>query len=383
MPRRCASNTAWMLFLILSISTTPTGAVGFDPGQDPPYAAAILVEAQSGTVLFQHNAHEQRSPASTQKILLELVAMRLIESGQFSLGDSVRVSARAARTGGSQVFLAHGEVFSIEDLLEAVVIPSANDACVAIAEHMSGSVERFVEQMNAEARHLGLQNTHCVNVHGLDDTPMNNRNLTTAYDLSQIARALIHYPQVLAWSSIRYKPFRNGEFMLYTTNNRLLGKFDGLDGLKTGYTQRAKSCLVATAKRRDMRLISVILGARSEKLRDRETKRLINWGFETFSRVPLVDAGQLMGTVLLDWGLEPQVRVLIADEVAAILSPEQERALVRQLDLPDLVPAPVEQGTQLGRLKVSLGDSVLADVPVVAEKDVGRMDWWDKLMSYF
>ena len=382
MPRHCASNTAWVLFLILSISTTLASAVEFDPGQDPPYAAAILAEAQSGTVLFHHNAHQQRSPASTQKILLELVAMRLIESGQFSLGDSVRVSARAARTGGSQVFLAHGEVFSLEDLLEAVVIPSANDACVAIAEHMSGSVERFVEQMNAEARHLGLQHTHCVNVHGLDDTPMNNRNLTTAYDLAQIARALIHYPQVLAWSSIRYKPFRNGEFMLYTTN-RLLGKFDGLDGLKTGYTQRAKSCLVATAKRREMRLISVILGARSEKLRDRETKRLINWGFDTFSRVPLVDAGQLLGTVPLDWGLEPQVRVLIADEVAAILSPEQERALVRQLDLPEIVPAPVEQGAELGRLKVTLGDSVLADVPIVAEKSVGRMDWWDKFMSYF
>ena len=382
MPRHCASNTAWMLFLILSISTTLANAIEFDPGQDPPYAAAILVESQSGTVLFQHKAHQQRSPASTQKILLELVAMRLIENGQFMLGDSVRVSARAARTGGSQVFLAHGEGFSLEDLLEAVVIPSANDACVAIAEHMSGSVERFVEQMNAEAQHLGLRHTHCVNVHGLDDTPMDNRNLTTAYDLAQIARALIHYPQVLAWSSIRYKPFRNGEFMLYTTN-RLLGKFDGLDGLKTGYTQRAKSCLVATVKRRDMRLISVILGARSEKLRDRETKRLIDWGFETFSRVPLVDAGQLMGTVSLDWGLEPQVRVLIADEVAAILSPEQERALVRQLDLPDLVPAPVEQGTELGRLKVSLGDSVLADVPIVAEKSVGRMDWWDKLMSYF
>ncbi len=382
MSKHSASNAVWMLFLGLSILTTPASAADFDPGQNPPYAAAILVEAESGTVLFGHNAHQQRSPASTQKILLELVAMRQIERGQFSLGDSVRVSARAARTGGSQVFLAHGEVFSLEDLLEAVVIPSANDACVAIAEHMSGSVERFVEEMNAEVQRLGLQHTRCVNVHGLDDTPMDDRNLTTAYDLAQIARALIHYPQVLAWSSIRYKPFRNGEFMLYTTN-RLLGKFEGLDGLKTGYTQRAKSCLVATAKRREMRLISVILGARSEKLRDRETKRLIDWGFDTFSRVPLVDAGQLMGTVPLDWGLEPQVRVLVSDEVTAILSPEQERALVRQLDLPEIVPAPVEQGAELGRLKVSLGDSVLADVPIVAEKSVGRMDWWDKLMSYF
>jgi len=362
--------------------TTSARAVDFDPGKAPPYAAAILIEAESGTILFAHNAHVQRSPASTQKLLLELVTMEMIESGKFSLRDSVHVSARASRTGGSQVFLAQGEVFPIEELLEAVAIPSANDACVAIAEHIGGSVGGFVSMMNDQAQRLGLEHTHCVNVHGLDDTAMDNRNLTTAYDLSQISRALLKHPKVLEWSSTRYKPFRNGEFMLYSTN-KLLGKFPGIDGLKTGYTQRAGSCLVATATRHEMRLISVILGARSEGLRNRETRRLLSWGFNNFSRVPVVEAGELMGKIALDWGLEPEVRALVPDTITAVLSPDQERALMRQLDLPKELPAPIVEGSELGRLKISLGDSLLAEVAIVAEKSVGRMGLLEKLMSYF
>jgi serine-type D-Ala-D-Ala carboxypeptidase (penicillin-binding protein 5/6) len=376
--RRYLTCTSILLCLTLSI----LHATPFEPGTDPPYAAAVLVEAESGTVLFSHNPHLQRSPASTQKILLELVVMDMVSQGKYSLDDSVQISARSSRIGGSQVFLKQGEVFTLGELMEAVVIPSANDACVAISEHIGGSVEGFVAMMNTHARELGLTKTRCVNVHGLDDTPLDDRNLTTAYDLSQIARSLISYPQVLAWSSIRYKPFRDGKFMLYTTN-KLLGKFRGMDGLKTGYTRRAGSCLVATAERDSMRLISVILGAKREKVRDRETARLLSWGFNNFSRVPVVRAGEMMGKVTLDWGLEPEVKVLIQDTVVAVLSPDQEKQLVRQIDLPIEYPAPIEAGEELGKLTISLGDSLLAEVDIVAAKSVGRMGLWDKLMSYF
>ncbi len=366
---------------VLLFSSTLHGAA-FNPGEDPPYAAAILVEAESGTVLFAHNPDVQRSPASTQKLMLELVAMDLIKAGKFSLQDQVHVSRRAATTGGSQVFLAQGETFLLTELMEAIVIPSANDACVAVAEHLGGSVEGFVDLMNGRAQDLGLQNTRAVNVHGLDDTPQNNRNLTTARDLSEIGRALLIHPEVLEWSSIRYKPFRNGEFMLYTTN-KLLGRFQGLDGLKTGYTQRAGSCLVATAKRHEMRLISVILGARREKIRDQETRRLLSWGFNTFSKVPIVKSGELIGKVAVDWGFEPNVRVHTKDTILAVLSPEQEKKLARQIEMPSELPAPIEGGAELGKLKISLGDSLLAEVSIVAEKSVERMGLWDKLMTYF
>ena len=370
-----------LLVAVLLLSPCARAAT-FDPGNDPPYAAAILVEAGSNTVLFAHNPDLQRSPASTQKLILELVVMDLVKAGKFALGDSIHVSARAAKTGGAQVFLAQGEVFPLQELMEAIIIPSANDACVAVAEHIGGSVEGFVDLMNARAMELGLANTHCVNVHGLDDTPKDNRNLTTARDLAEVARALIGHPEVLHWSSIRYKPFRNGEFMLYTTN-KLLGRFQGLDGLKTGYTRRAGSCLVATAVRHEMRLVSVILGARSEKARDQETRRLLSWGFNSFSPVPIVKTGELMGKVALDWGFEPEVRGLTRDTVVKILSPEQEKQLNRQVEMPSEIPAPVAEGDELGILKIALGDSLLAEVPIIAEKSVGRMGWWDKLMTYF
>ena len=370
------------LCVALCLSYAPLQAAVFDPGPNPPYAAAILIEAESGAVLFAHNPDLQRSPASTLKLMLELVVMDLVKAGKVALDDPIQSSRRAARTGGSQVFLKQGEVFTLEQLMEAVVIASANDACVAIAEHVSGSAEGFVDLMNSRGQSLGMEQTRYVNVHGLDDTPRNNSNTTTARDLSKIALALLDYPEILAWSSIRSKPFRNGKFKLRATN-KLLGRFRGMDGFKTGYTRRAGYCLVATAERHEMRLISVILGAPSGRVRSRETTRLLSWGFNSFSRVPLVETGELMGKVVLDWGIEPEVRVLAQDTVVAILTPEQEKQVVRQLELPEELQAPIAAGDELGKLRVSLGDSLLAVVPMHAEKSIGRMGLWDKLMTYF
>ena len=371
------------LCVAVCLSWVPLQAAVFDLGPNPPYAAALLLEAESGTVLFAHHPDVRRSPASTQKLVLELVVLELVKAGKISLADSVSVSRRAARTGGSQVFLKRGEVFTLGELMEAVAISSANDACVAIAEHISGSTAGFVELMNERAQSLGMHDTRVVNVHGLDNTPVGKGNLSTARDLSKIARALILvHPEALQWSSTRRKPFRNGKFMLRATN-RLLGRFQGLDGLKTGYTRRAGSCLVSTATRHNMRLISVILGASSTSVRNRETRRLLSWGFNNFSRVPIVKTGELMGKVVIDWGLEPEVRVWAQDTVMAVLTPEQEKHIVRHLELPEELPAPVAAGDELGKLRVSLGDSLLAVVSIHAEKSIGRMGLWDKLMTYF
>ena len=371
------------LCVAVCLSWVPLQAAVFDPGPNPPYAAALLLEAESGTVLFAHHSDVRRSPASTQKLVLELVVLELVKAGKISLADSVSVSRRAARTGGSQVFLKRGEVFTLGELMEAVAISSANDACVAIAEHISGSTAGFVELMNERAQSLGMHDTRVVNVHGLDNTPVGKGNLSTARDLSKIAHALIlAHPEALQWSSTRRKPFRNGKFMLRATN-RLLGRFQGLDGLKTGYTRRAGSCLVSTATRHNMRLISVILGASSTSVRNRETRRLLSWGFNNFSRVPIVKTGELMGKVVIDWGLEPEVRGLAQDTVMAVLTSEQEKHIVRHLELPEELPAPVAAGDELGKLRVSLGDSLLAVVSIHAEKSIGRMGLWDKLMTYF
>ena len=366
----------------LGAAALPAPAQTFDPGADPAFATAVLVEAGTGAVLFGYHADAPRSPASTQKLLLQLVVMDLVKSGKFSLEEPVKVSARASRMGGSQVFLKEGEAFSLNEMMEAISIPSANDACVAVAEHIGGSVKGFVDMMNQRADDLKLTGTRCVNVHGLDDTPKQSGNKTTANDLAHITRGLLAHPEILAWSAVRYKPFRDGRFMLYNTN-KLLGRFRGLDGIKTGYTKRAGSCLVATAKRGDMRLISVILGCRSEKIRDAETRRLLSWGFNNFSRVPIVHEGESMGTVVLDWGMEPEVKARTKSAAVAVLSRAQQKQIRRQIHLPGLRPAPVEAGEKLGSLTVSLSDSLLVEVDVVAAKSVARMGLWDKFLSYF
>jgi D-alanyl-D-alanine carboxypeptidase (penicillin-binding protein 5/6) len=377
-------SNAWRLWCVLSATfalATTAGAAQYDPGEDAPFAALLLIEAETGAVLFETSADVQRSPASTLKLLLQLVVMDAVAEGRHSLGDSVYTSAWASRMGGSQVFLKQGEVFPLSELMAAIVISSANDACVAIAEHMGGSVDGFVAMMNDKARQLGLDSTHVVNVHGLDDTPATKGNHTTARDLASVARALLRHPQILEWSSTRIRPFRDGEFTLYTTN-RLLGRFRGLDGLKTGFTQRAGFNLVATARRRDMRLISVIMGCRSDRQRDRETSELLSWGFDHFVKGPIAMAGETIGSIPLDWGIEPEVSVVLADTVIAVLTPEQWRRVKRDIELPALREAPVTEGDSIGVLQLSLDDRLLARVNLLAAASVARMSLWEKLMSY-
>jgi serine-type D-Ala-D-Ala carboxypeptidase (penicillin-binding protein 5/6) len=379
MPARQAS----LCILLLSLCGAGAAhAASYDPGPLPGYAAAVLMEAHNGQVLYSYQPHQLRSPASTQKLLLELVVMEQVAAGRCRLEDSVHVSARASHVGGSQVYLKEGEVFTIEELMEAVVIPSANDACLALAEHIAGSAEGFVDMMNAKALALGLQDTRCVNVHGLDDTPADSGNRTTAYDLAQIARALVSYPHVLRWSSTQSKPFRNGQFTLQATNH-LLGKFEGLDGLKTGYTSRAGFCLVATAQRDSLRLISVVMGTPSIRARQQEVARMLSWGYSNYSRVPLARPEQPLGVVPVNWGKASEVPATVKEPVFAVLRPDQEKQLGRNLSLVDKVSAPVIVGQPLGRLEVSLGDSVIAAVDVVAMRAVERMSLWEILTSWF
>lgn len=366
----------------LCACASPVVAAQFDPGEEPPYAAALLLEAETGTVLFEHNADTPRSPASTLKLLLQLVVMEAIEQGRYSLDEEVTTSAWASRMGGSQVFLKQGEVFPLSELMAAIAISSANDACVAVAEHIGGSVDGFVGLMNTKAGQLGLTNTRAVNVHGLDDTPRAEGNETTAHDLAVVAQDLIHYPDILDWSSTRIRPFRDGKFTLYTTN-KLLGRFRGLDGLKTGHTARAGFNLVATAQRQDMRLVSVVLGSRSDRARDQASRELLSWGFNHFSKTPITLTGDSLGTVVMDWGIDSTVTAVTTDSVIAVLTPEQRRRIEKAVQLPELREAPIAAGDSIGVLQLKLDDRVLASLNLVAATSVERMSLWEKLVSYF
>ncbi len=354
---------------------------GAESASGPSYVSAIVIEAETGRVLFEDKPHLPRAPASTVKTMLELLVMQTVEEGKLKLTDSITTSAWASKIGGSQVYLKQGEVFPLEDLMKAIAIHSSNDACVAVAEHLAGTVEGFVEMMNQRGQEIGLHDTHFTNVHGLDDDAA-AVNVTSAYDLAQIARELVKHPKVLEWSSKVEDTFRDGKFILSNTNH-LVGKFPGLDGLKTGYTHRAGFCLVATARRNDLRLISVVMGSPSNKVRFSESARLLSRVFSQYKKVPIVREGETLGEVKVGGGKEEKVKLVAKTGFSALLRSGQEKTIKRSMTkLSEERPAPIRQGEALGALQVSLGDSLLTRVEAVAERDVARLTTWEWIKSW-
>lgn len=342
--------------------------------EPPRCASAIVLEAESGTILYEYNEHARRPPASVAKTMLELVVLDEVEAGRLALTDSVRVSKWASRIGGSQVYLAQGEVFTLEELLHAIVIASANDACVAVAEQIAGTADGFVDMMNDRAREMGLEDTHFINVHGLDDEP-GQGNLTSAYDLAQIARELVHHEHVLDWSSIVEAPFRNGTFRLINTN-KMLGDFPGMDGLKTGYTTRAGFCLSATAQRKGLRLISVVLGAESSRIRFQETARLLAAGFNGIARVAATKKGGDLGLeamVLRSQG--HMIRPQAGQDVTVYVPRARQNAVRKDVRLDKKISAPLAQGQRVGTIEVRVGDEIVATVPAVSNEAVEAKGW--------
>lgn len=342
-------------------------------------AAAIVIEPETNTILYEKNAHEPRPPASIVKMMVELVVMHEVEAGRISLADSVTASAWASRIGGSQVYLAEGEVFTLGELMQAIAISSANDACVAVAEQIAGSTDGFVAMMNHEVEALKLENTRYENVHGLDDDPI-TANHTTAFDISQLGRTLLRFPEVLTWSSTTRSLFRNGTFVLENTN-KLLGDFPGLDGLKTGYTTQAGFCLCATAKRDDLRFLSVVLGCESNRDRFRTSKEVLGRAFGSYVRYSACSEGDDLGRLPIVGGKIDSVSVQSPRDFALIVSRPDDRYLqTRLVPLADLM-APVGEGQIVGNLQILKGDEVLAEMPVVAAEAVdggGIASWFRK-----
>lgn len=336
---------------------------------NPDCASAIVIEPETNTVLFEKNAHEKRPPASIVKMMVELVVMHEVESGRISLSDSVKTSAWASRIGGSQVYLAEGETYPIEELMKTIAIASANDACVAVAEQIAGSTDGFVAMMNHEAEALGLTNTRYENVHGLDDDP-STANRTTAHDIAQLGRALLRFPEVLTWSSTPRALFRDGNFVLENTN-KLLGDFPGLDGLKTGYTHQAGFCLCATAQRDELRFLSVVMGCESNRDRFRTSKELLGRAFGSYVRYSVCSEGDDLGRIAVVAGKEDSVSVRAPRDFTLIVSRPDDRYLeTRLVPVAEEIVAPVREGQIVGNLQVRKGDEILAEMPVVAAEPV-------------
>lgn len=336
----------------------------------PMYHAVLLMDADSGKVLYAQNATMQWPPASMAKMMLLAVAEDQVRAGRVSYDDPVRISERAATTGGSRIGLHEGEVYPLGELMKAALIRSANDAAVAIAEKIGGSVEGCVHMMNQKAHALGMDRTYYGTPDGLPPRPGHDVDYTTAQDLATLARSIILHTHLLRWSSMEAAPFDGGRIMLRNTNH-LIGRLDGCDGLKTGFTMQAGFNLTATVERGDMRLISVVLGAPSNPERFIQSARILDWGFDNFAKVRLMSRGEALPVhVQLESG--QTIQPVAENDVAIVLRKNQTPNVKVEYDVPPVLDRPLADGEPIGQVLVLQGGEIMDRVYAVSPVAIGH-----------
>lgn len=359
---RCLSAVLGMLCIMALFPL-----YGYAAELDLDAVSAILMEAETGRVLYEKNPDERLPPASVTKIMTLLLVMEAVETGRVSLTDQVSVSSNAASMGGSQVYLEPGEQMQLEELVKCVVVASANDAAVALAEHVAGSEEEFVARMNAKATELGMENTHFQNTNGLDDTTTDH--YSSARDIALMSAALLRYPKILEYSGIWMDSIRNGAFTL-TNTNRLIRFYQGATGLKTGSTAKAKFCISATAERNGMHLIAVIMASSSRDARNESAKKLLDYGFANYSCVRFAEED--MESASVTGGLA-QTCKLRREAFSAVLSKEEARKVTETVVLEETLCAPISEGQQVGTIEYTVDGESIGSSAIVACETVDRV----------
>ncbi len=334
--------------------------------------SALLMEKQTGTVLFAKDEHTPREGASVTKVMTLLLTMEAVDSGALSYDDAVTGSAHAASMGGSQIWLKEGEQMRVEDLIKAVCVVSGNDAAVALGEHLAGSEEAFVARMNERAKELGMNDTHFVNCTGLPA----EGHVTSAYDIALMSRELIlHHPDIRRFTTIWMDSLRDGQSMLVNTN-KLVRFYPGATGLKTGSTSTAKYCISATAEKDGMELIAVILGGSTSDKRFADAKALLNYGFASYALVTAAPESPLPA-VPVTLGTQKTVQTVLTPDNALLLEKNRAGGLTQSLALPETLEAPIEAGEPLGTLDIfDAGGTAVASLPLLAGESVARVTWW-------
>ncbi len=339
-----------------------------------PAKSALLMDVETGTILYEENAHTPLAPASVTKVMTMLLIMEAIDSGVISWEDTVTASEAAAAKGGSQVYLKAGETMSVSDMVKSIAVSSANDCACAMAEHIAGSEQGFVERMNQRAQELGMADTHFVNCTGLDDDPEAAKHLTSAHDIAVMSRQLLKYhPDITKFTTIWMDTIRDGTFGLSNTN-KLVRFYNGTTGLKTGFTAGAGYCLSASAKRDGMELIAVVMGSQTSQERFAACKSMLDYGFANYALiVPQLpeDAG-----VAVKLGQQEQVKAVPGEFESLLINKNQKNQITQHVQLEETVTAPVRKGQRLGTLTLQAGDQTLAQIPMVAETSVERLSLW-------
>lgn len=336
--------------------------------------SAILMDASTGQVLFSANEHERLYPASVTKIMPMLLFMEALDEGRISLDEVVTASPNAASKGGSQIWLKEGEQMTVDELLRATAIASANDACTALGEHISGSEEAFVSLMNKRAKELGMENTNFVNCSGLDDDT--TEHLTTTYDIALMSRELLSHDRIRSYTTVWMDTLRNGATEL-TNTNRLVRFYNGTTGLKTGTTSKAGYCLSASAERDGLHIIAVILGAETSDERFEGAKALLNYGFANYETVtPSFDGVEIPPVEVLR-GVEDEISAEVRGVSPITLAKGERDNIEYSVELADNVQAPVEKNQLLGKVTIKSGDNVIGQYSLVAEDGVRKLTFFD------
>ena len=348
------------------------------------YAKAVaLMEKSTGKLLYAENENERLYPASVTKIMSILLVCEAIDSGKIKLSDTVECSDNAASKGGSQIWLEPGEQMTVEELLKAACIYSANDACTLLGEYVSGSEQAFVSAMNSRAKELGMENTNFDNCTGLDDTT--ETHLTTAYDIALMSRELLKHDVIRQYTTTWMDTLRNGETQLVNTN-KLVRSYNGITGLKTGTTEKAGCCVSATAERNGMELIAVVLGSENSNDRFTTASNLLDWGFANYE-IFTPEAEDISGkTVKVLKGKEQYVDIILPQLSPVLINKGQSGEITVKTELADAVEAPVEENQILGKISVYIGEQLLDEYDIKAENYVPGLNFFDaflKLLSSF
>lgn len=361
-----------LICLVLACALVCGGApcAAAEPAGLTVSAPSAVLMHPSGKVLFEKNAHEPLAPASVTKVMTLLLIMEALDSGAIALDDMVTGSAHAASMGGSQIWLKEGEQLTVDEMIKCIVVASANDCAVAMAEHIAGSEEVFVERMNARARELGMEDTHFVNCCGLDA----DGHLTTAYDIALMSAELIRHEKIFDYTLIWQDTIRGGAFTL-TNTNRLIRSYDGMTGLKTGSTSTAGFCLAATASRDGLDLIAVVMKAETSGARSADITTMLNYGFAGFASVTPTPDRPLM-PIPVELGTQAEVPVELGAAQPILIEKSRLGGLEKNIVMEERLRAPVAAGQQVGSMTVLADGEVLQQTPIVAAQDVPFLGVW-------
>lgn len=329
--------------------------------------SAILMEESTGNILYESNPDERLPIASVTKVMTMLLIMEAVDSGKISLDDMVTVSENAMSYGGSTMFLETGEQLTVNDMLKGIAVASANDGCVAMAEHLAGSESAFVDMMNEKAKELGMENTHFMNTNGLDE----DDHYSSAKDVAIMSRELMKHETIFNYTSIWMDTLRGGKFQLANTN-KLIRFYDGANGLKTGSTSKALCCLSAAAKRNDMQLIAVVLGAPTSAERFASAKSLLDYGFANYAVNTQITAGDEVQNIAVEKGVDKEVGVVAGDSCSTLVKKGQEDNITKEIKIDETITAPIEAGQKIGTMTISRDGEVIADIDLNASSAVEK-----------